>query len=96
MGGWGVRIVGEFGMDLDTLLCLKWIAKRDLLCGTGISAQCNVAAVFLPGGSPWTEEPGRAGKSQAGLSDYAQPGWEGTLRENGCMYMYSCAPSLFS
>ena len=68
-GGCGVSIVGEFGMDLYTLLYLKWIANRDLLCSTGISAHCHVAAVFLPGGSPWTEEPGQVGKSQAGLGD---------------------------
>ena len=76
-GGCGVGIVGEFGMDLYTLLYLKWIANRDLLCSTGISAQCLVAAVFLPGGSPRTEEPGRVGKSQAGLGDQAQHSLDG-------------------
>ena len=33
-------IVGEFGMDMYTLLHLKWITNQDLLCRTGNSAQC--------------------------------------------------------
>ena len=37
------RIVGEFGIDRYTLLYLKWIANRDLLCSTWNSAQCCVA-----------------------------------------------------
>ena len=31
-----------------TLLCLKWITNKDLLCSTGKSAQCCVA-VWLEG-----------------------------------------------
>ena len=31
-------------MDMYTLLYLKWIIKKDLLCSTGNSAQCYVAA----------------------------------------------------
>ena len=44
--GWGWRegIVREFGMDMYTLLYLKWIANKDLLYSTGNSAQCHVAA----------------------------------------------------
>ena len=38
------RIVTEFGMDMYTLLCLKWITNKDLLYSTGNSAQCHVAA----------------------------------------------------
>ena len=34
----------EFGMDMYTLLCLKWITNKDLLYSTGNSAQCYVAA----------------------------------------------------
>ena len=34
----------EFGMDMYTLLFLKWIANKDLLYGTGNSAQSYVAA----------------------------------------------------
>ena len=34
----------EFGMDMCTLLYLKWITNKDLLYGTGISAQCYLAA----------------------------------------------------
>ena len=36
-------IVGEFGVDMYTLLYLKWITNKDLLYGTGNSAQCYVA-----------------------------------------------------
>ena len=34
----------EFGMDMYTLLYLKWITNKVLLHGTGKSAQCYVAA----------------------------------------------------
>ena len=43
----GVRMEGrdrEFGMDMYTLLYLKWITNRDLLSSTGSSTQCHVAA----------------------------------------------------
>ena len=30
----------QFGIDMYTLLYLKWITIRDLLCSTGNSAQC--------------------------------------------------------
>ena len=33
-------IVGEFGMDMYTLLYLKWITNKDLLYSTGNSAEC--------------------------------------------------------
>ena len=36
-------IVGEFGIDINTLLYLGWMANRDLLCSTGNSAQYYVA-----------------------------------------------------
>ena len=39
----GEGIVGEFGMDMDTLLCLTWRTSKDLLDSTGNSAQCHVA-----------------------------------------------------
>jgi len=42
--GWGVRIVREFGMDMNTRLYLKWITNKDLLYSTGNSAQCYVEA----------------------------------------------------
>ena len=42
--GWREGIVREFGMDMCTLLYLKWITNKDLLYSTGISAQCQVAA----------------------------------------------------
>ena len=41
-GGMGEGIVGEFWMDICTLLCLKWIADKDLLCNILNSAQCCV------------------------------------------------------
>ena len=42
--GWEEGIVREFGMDVYTLLYLKWITNKDLLCSTGNSAECYVAA----------------------------------------------------
>ena len=36
-------IVREFGMDMYTLLDLKWITNRDLLYSIWNSAQCYVA-----------------------------------------------------
>ena len=49
----------NLGMDMYTLLYLKWITNKDLLYSTGNSAQ-----------------------------RMRQPGWEGSLGENGYMYMY--------
>ena len=40
----GEGIVREFGMDMYTLLYLKWIINKDLLYSPGSSAQCYVAA----------------------------------------------------
>ena len=40
----GDRIVWEFGMDMSTVLGLKWIIDRDLLYSTGNSAQSYMAA----------------------------------------------------
>ena len=42
--GRGEGIVREFGIDMYTLLYLKWITNKDLLYSTGNSAQCYVAA----------------------------------------------------
>lgn len=42
--GRGGGIVGEVGMDMRTLLCLKWVASEDLLSRPGDSAECHVAA----------------------------------------------------
>ena len=42
--GCGEGIVMEFGVDVYTLLYLKWITNKDLLSCTGNSAQCHVAA----------------------------------------------------
>ena len=41
--GWRAGTVREFGMNMYTLLCLKWITNKDLLYSTGNSAQCYVA-----------------------------------------------------
>ena len=35
---------GKFGMDMYTLLYLKWITNKDLLYSTGNSAQCYMSA----------------------------------------------------
>ena len=40
--GKGGGIVGEFGIDMYTLLYLKWVINRDLLYSTGNSAQYSV------------------------------------------------------
>ena len=42
--GKGGGIVGEFGIDMYTLLYLKWVINRDLLYSTGNSAQYSVMA----------------------------------------------------
>ena len=45
-GCWGTEweegIVREFGMDMYTVLYLKWITDKDLLFSTGNSAQYSV------------------------------------------------------
>ena len=41
--GWGEGIVRELGMDMHTLLYLKWITNKVLLYSTGNSAQYYVA-----------------------------------------------------
>ena len=56
----GGGTVGEFGMDMYTLLHLKWISNNGLL----YTAQGTLPSVM------W------------------QPGWEGSLEENGYMYMH--------
>ena len=40
----GEGIVREFGMDMYTLLYLKWITNKDLLYSTWNSAQCYIVA----------------------------------------------------
>ena len=40
----GEGIVTDFGMDMYTLLYLKWITNKDPLYSTWNSAQCYVAA----------------------------------------------------
>ena len=47
--GWEEGIVREFGMDVYTLLYLKWITNNDLLDSTWDSAQCYVEA-WMGGG----------------------------------------------
>ena len=43
-GKGGDRIVRKFGVDMYTLLYLKWITNKDLLYSTGNSVQCYVLA----------------------------------------------------
>ena len=57
--GWREGMVREFGMDMYTLLYLKWSANKDLYIGHGPL-----------------------------LNFMWQPGWEGSMGENGYMYMY--------
>ena len=45
----GEEMVREFGVNLYTLLYLKWITNKDLLYSTWNSAQCYVAA-WMGGG----------------------------------------------
>ena len=40
----GEEIVREFQTDIYTLLYLKWINYKDLLCSTWNSASCYMAA----------------------------------------------------
>ena len=47
--GWGEGKVREFGIEIYTLLYLKWITNKDLLSSTGSSAACHVAA-WMGGG----------------------------------------------
>ena len=51
------EIVREFGMDMYTLLYLKWITNKNLLYSTGNSAQCYVAAWMVAEfGGEWIYE----------------------------------------
>jgi len=50
-GEGGDRIFRKFGMDMYTLLYLKWITNSDLLYSIGNSFQCYVAAWV--GGEAW-------------------------------------------
>ena len=42
--GWVEEVVWEFGIDMYTLLYLKWIIIKDLLYSRGKSADCYVTA----------------------------------------------------
>ena len=42
-GGKDGGIVMEFGVDMYTLLYLKWVINKDRLYSTGNSAQCYMA-----------------------------------------------------
>ena len=41
---WEKETVREFGIDMYTLLYLKWITNKDLLYTTGNSAHCYMVA----------------------------------------------------
>ena len=45
----GEQIVRKPGMVIYTLLYLKWITNKELLCSTVNSAQCYVAARMVEG-----------------------------------------------
>ena len=97
-------MVRESGMDMDTLLDLTRRTSKDLLDSTGDSAQYSVITLWFPGGRmgegivrdfgmdmytllylTW-----RTSKDLQGtlLHCMWQPGWEGSLGENGYMRMY--------
>ena len=61
----GGGIVRELGVDMYTLLYLKWITNKAQLQSTGNSAQCH-----------------------------GHHEWEGSLGENGYMFMYGRVPLL--
>ena len=42
-GGKDGGVVMEFGVDMYTLLYLKWVINKDRLYSTGNSAQCYMA-----------------------------------------------------
>ena len=42
--GWEEGLLRQLGMDVYTLLYLKWITSKDLLSSTGNSAQCYAAS----------------------------------------------------
>ena len=48
-GGWGEGIDREFGIEMYTLLYIKWITNKDLSYSTENSAQCYMAA-WMGGG----------------------------------------------
>ena len=48
-GRWGQWILREFGINMYTLLYIKWMTNKDPLCSTGNSALCYVAA-WMGGG----------------------------------------------
>ena len=48
----GEGIVREFGMDMDTLLYLKWITSKDLLYSTG---NCSMSCSSLDRRGIWGE-----------------------------------------
>ena len=53
--GWGEDIVMEFGIDMYTLLYLKWVTNKDLLCSTGRSIHCHVPDwIGVKFGGEWT------------------------------------------
>ena len=41
-GGRGGGMNWEIGIDIYTLLCIKWVANENLLYSTGNSTQCSM------------------------------------------------------
>ena len=64
---WGEGGLREFGLDMYTLLYLKWITNKTYCIAYG-----TLVNIML------------------------QPGWEGSLGENGYMCMYGWVPVLFT
>ena len=95
--------VRESGMDVDTLLYLTRRTSKALLSSTGDSAQSSVITLWFPGGrmgegivresrvdmDTLLDLTRRTSKDLQGtlLHCMWQPGWEGSLGENGYMRM---------
>ena len=101
----GEGTVRESGMDMDTLLDLTWRTNRDLLDSTGDSAQYSVITLWFPEGRMKGRDTEfgmetllcltwRISKDLQGTLLHVtwQPGWEGSLGENGYLYMDNLDP----
>ena len=101
----GEGTVRESGMDMDTLLYLTWRTSKDPLDSTGDSAQYSVITLWFPEGRMKGRDTEfgmetllcltwRISKDLQGTLLHVtwQPGWEGSLGENGYLYMDNLDP----
>ena len=83
-------MVRKFGINMYTLLYLKWITNKDLLYSAGSSSQCYVAAWMgreFEGNVYMYMRPEWEGSLRENVYMYMRPEWDGSLRENVYMYM---------